>query len=285
MQLLTINKSLEIAFDSFGSKNNPLVLLISGAGAPAEFWPEVFCENLALKGRYVLRYSHRDTGNSTHFDESYSIEELLQDMLEFLTLITNHRNVHLVGHSMGGYLAQMAMCRLPEDIVSVTSISAGSTVTPEVASELGMSSVSEATWQMLMKNQPAGNFEKDLPGWLESWRFLNGSREIDIQSAIRYTRALYTGDPRNAQVAVNHIHAMSTVPSSLAREITKVDCRFLVIHGTEDPLVPLDHGVASSRLVPNGKIVQLEGAGHMFFNEETWSEISQSLVAHTNGRT
>ncbi len=284
MQLLAIGKSVEIAFDSFGSKQHPLVLLIPGAGAPAEFWPEDFCQNIASEGRFVIRFSHRDSGYSTHFEEPYPIEELLQDMVAFLTLI-NHTGIHLVGHSMGGYLAQMAMCRLPEDIVSATSISAGSTVTPEVASELGISSVTEATWQVLMKNQPVGDFEKDLQGWLESWRFLNGSREFDEQSAIRYTRALYNGDPRNTQVAVNHIHAMSTVPSSLAREIKKVHCPLLVIHGTEDPLVPLDNGVATSRLAPKSELVSLQGAGHMFFNKEAWHEISQVVVTHTDRRT
>ena len=62
MQLLTIKDSVEIAHNSFGSEQNPLVLLIPGAGAPAEFWPEEFCQNLASNGCYVIRYNHRDTG-------------------------------------------------------------------------------------------------------------------------------------------------------------------------------------------------------------------------------
>jgi len=284
MQLLAIRDSVQLAFDTFGSEQDALILLITGAGAPAEFWPEEFCRDLAATGRFVVRYSHRDTGYSSHFDEQYPIEELLQDMMAFITVLGSPI-VHLVGHSMGGFLAQMAMCRLRGGIASVTSISASSTVSPEVASELGMSSVSDTTWQILMRNQPKGDFSKDLPGWLESWRFLNGTRHFDEKSAIRYTRALYVGDPRNAQIADNHIHAMTTVPSSLARELTKVRCPFLVIHGTEDPLIPIDNGEASARLAPDGKIVRLQGVGHMFFNRDTWREIGQTLAVHTNGRT
>lgn len=179
MQILTIRDSVELACESFGSEQDALVLLIPGAGAPAQFWPESFCRHLASTGRFVVRYSHRDTGYSTHFRNPYPIEELLQDMLALLASL-GHPVVHLVGHSMGGFLAQMAVCRRHETIASVTSISAGSTVTPEIANELGMSRASEATWRILMRNQPTGEFDADLSGWLESWRFLNGSREFDL---------------------------------------------------------------------------------------------------------
>ena len=284
MKLINIRNSIQLSFDTFGEEHNPLVLLIPGAGAPANFWPDDFCRDIATTEKFVVRFSHRDTGNSTHLDEQYSIDELLQDMVAFVDEFAN-TVVHLVGHSMGGYLAQMAMCTFPGKFASVTSISAGSVVSPEIASELGMSSVSQETWQTLMTNQPEGNFEQDLPGWLESWRFLNGTRPFDESMAIGYTRRLYTGDPRNAQVAVNHIHAMSTVPNTLPEQLRNSQCPFLVIHGTEDLLVPLDNGEASARLVPNSNIIRLEGAGHMFFDRALWDEISTCIVFHTNNHT
>ena len=104
-----------------------------------------------------------------------------------------------------------------------------------------------------MRNQPSGEFTRDLPGWMESWRFLNGSRPFDERAAARYTQALYVGDPRNAQVAVNHVHAMSTVPETLAEDLTRVRCPVQVIHGTEDPL---------------------------FFSEAAWHEILAAVIAH-----
>ncbi len=281
-QFVTVRESIRLAFDSFGDEQNPLVLLISGAGAPAEFWPEEFCQNLADAGCFVVRYSHRDTGDSTHLDTQYPIEELLQDMRAFIVELANPI-VHLVGHSMGGYLAQIALCKFQEEFASVTSISAGSLVSQEIATEMGLSSVSDETWQILMRNQPKGEFDHDLPGWLESWCFLNGTCQFDEESAIRYTRSLYAGDPRNAQVAVNHIHAMTTVPNSLPEMLKDVRCPFLVIHGTKDPLVPLDNGVMTARLVPNSKIVRLQGAGHMFFNGDVWNEIGKCLVSHIKG--
>ena len=277
MPLKSVRDSVQLAFNTFGDRHSPLLLLISGAGAPAEFWPEDFCESLASLGRFVVRYSHRDTGHSTHFDEPYTIEELLQDMMALVNEF-DHPTVHLVGHSMGGFLVQMAMCRFPEACASATSISAGFTASPEIVDELGLSRVANETWQILMRNQPTGDFDVDLPGWLESWRFLNGERPFDEEFAIRYTRSLYVGDSRNAQVAANHIHAMGTLPKSLAKELKDVRRPFMVIHGTDDPLVPLDHGEATARLVANSTVVRLQGAGHMFFDRDTWSDIGNSLA-------
>ncbi|HSG29557.1 MAG TPA: alpha/beta hydrolase [Candidatus Krumholzibacterium sp.] len=92
--------------DSFGEENAPLSVLIPGAGAPAEFWPEPFCRRLAGSGMRVVRYSHRDTGLSTHFTRQYAIDELLQDLTGLIVALGSHA-AHLVGHSMGGYLAQI----------------------------------------------------------------------------------------------------------------------------------------------------------------------------------
>jgi len=74
MPLMTVRKSVQLDFDAFGDKRSPLLLLVPGAGAPAEFWPENFCRALASSGRLVIRYSHRDTGYSTHYDDEYSID-------------------------------------------------------------------------------------------------------------------------------------------------------------------------------------------------------------------
>ncbi|NER78291.1 MAG: alpha/beta hydrolase [Leptolyngbya sp. SIO1D8] len=90
------------------------------------------------------------------------------------------------------------------------------------------------------------------------------------------------GDRRNCQVATNHIDAMGTVPSTLVQELQEVRSPFLFIHETDDPLVPIDHGEASARLVPNSKLHRLQGAGHMFFYSQTWQEIAKIVAAHTH---
>lgn len=279
MRSVRIADEVELTFEDYGEETAPLVLLIAGAGAPAQFWPEDFCACIAAQGYRVVRYCHRDTGLSTHFDTPYALSELLNDMDGLLSALGGD-NVHLVGHSMGGYMVQIAMMRSVGRFSTVTSISAGPGVSDWQYSALGMSRPRPETWAALIANQPSGDFERDLPGWLASWRFLNGDRAFDEPMAIAYTRALYVGDPRNAQAAVNHVHAMSTVPDSLADALVHAPTPLLVLHGVKDPLVPFDNGAASARLAPRGVLIPLAGAGHMFFCLGVWDEIAAALIPH-----
>lgn len=276
---IRVRESVNLTCEFFGHDQAPLVILISGAGAPAKFWPDFFCENLADCGYRVLRYDHRDTGLSTHFDDPYDIWELYHDLVSLVEL-TAKTGVSFIGHSMGGFLAQMLACYSTLSIQTVVSLSAGSAVESGLCAELGMSKPSDATWSILMQNQPSGDFNTDLIGWLSTWRFLNGQAPFDEELAKIYTKSLYQGDPRNSQVATNHIHAMTTVPVSLVEELTKTHYPYLILHGTEDVLVPIDNGMITARLTPNSTFMGIEGAGHMFFNKQTWLKIRDHVVEH-----
>lgn len=278
----TVETADNISLDAerFGSPGQPAVLLISGAGAPGAFWPDRFCASIARSGFQVVRFDHRDTGASTHLDEVYPIIALIDDVNAMIDAL-GADETHLVGHSMGGYIVAMILSDAPRSsIKSGVAISAGPASDADRYVELGMSTVTEDAWAALLDNEPSGHFENDLQGWLSSWRFLNGDRDFDPDLAEAYTRELYTGDPRNAQVAVNHIHAMTTVPSDLPERLATIDAPFLVIHGSRDVLVPPDNGLALSRLTSGAVYYELKGAGHMFFLSDTWDEIGAVLHKH-----
>src|SRR6478672_6426281 len=83
---------------SFGDSNAPPVLLIMGAMASGVWWPGSFCVQLASRGRFVLRYDHRDTGRSTSYGPggaTYSTETLADDALSVLDAY-NIESAHLV---------------------------------------------------------------------------------------------------------------------------------------------------------------------------------------------
>ena len=46
---------------------DPAILLIGGMGASMDWWEEEFCQRLAAGGRFVIRYDHRDTGQSVSY--------------------------------------------------------------------------------------------------------------------------------------------------------------------------------------------------------------------------
>jgi pimeloyl-ACP methyl ester carboxylesterase len=267
--------------EGLGIPARPCVLLISGAGSHAAFWPDDFCRRLVEAGLFVIRYDHRDIGYSTHTEADYDLITLLDDAMAVLDA---HRVVaaHLVGHSMGGYLAAMASAYRALRVLSATMISAGPTVTPAVAAELGLSSMRPETWEALLENRPTGDFEADLPGWMRSWHLLHGHVPLDEAMATRYTRELYVRDARDAAVAERHVAAMRTVPASFASDLTRVATPGLVIHGTEDPLVPVDHGAALARLIPGCRLRLIPGAGHMFLHPDLWSELATQILEHVS---
>src|SRR5512144_119965 len=68
--------------ENIGDRNAPPVLLIMGAMASGVWWPRSFCAQLADRGRFVIRYDHRDTGASTSYGPGgarYSTETLADD--------------------------------------------------------------------------------------------------------------------------------------------------------------------------------------------------------------
>jgi pimeloyl-ACP methyl ester carboxylesterase len=90
--------------ESIGDRDATAVLLIMGAMASGVWWPSSFCAQLAGRGRFVIRYDHRDTGRSTSYGPGgamYSTETLADDALTVLDAY-NVESAHLVGMSIGG---------------------------------------------------------------------------------------------------------------------------------------------------------------------------------------
>ena len=54
----------------------------------------------------------------------------------------------------------------------------------------------------------------------------------------------------------------------------------LVIHGTADPVHPIEHGVALADAVAGAKLVRLDGGGHEL-HRAAWDPIIDAIVAHT----
>ena len=54
----------------------------------------------------------------------------------------------------------------------------------------------------------------------------------------------------------------------------------LVIHGTDDPVLPYPHGLALARTIPGAKLLTLNGTGHELHAAD-WNAIVDSILKHT----
>lgn len=121
----TSTDDIPIYYEATGDPGHPLVVLISGGGAQLLSWHEDFIALLVAEGFRVVRFDNRDTGLShltggpTDLDGGYGMEEMADDVIRVLDDL-GVGAAHLVGHSMGGIIAQMAVLRHPSRVLSVS---------------------------------------------------------------------------------------------------------------------------------------------------------------------
>ena len=119
--------------ESIGEPDAPPMLLIMGAMASGVWWPRDFCAALDRRGRFVIRYDHRDTGGSTSYAPGtlhYSVETLADDALAVLDAY-HVAGAHLVGISLGGYIGQLLALKSPARIRTLALIAAERLASPD----------------------------------------------------------------------------------------------------------------------------------------------------------
>lgn len=178
---------------------------------------------------------------------------------------------HVVGHSMGGIIAQWLALKYPNRIYTYTSISVATCgITGQPPKEIT---------DALLENKPTQNFEQDLPGFMRSWKVLNGNYEIDKKMAEKYTKDFYIRSNHTVGVAWHHIWCQQNY-IDLRNKLIKMTVPGLFIHGKLDPLIPVEGAIETQKITPHSKILIIPDMGHMFFNKELEEIISRSLISH-----
>ncbi|BAU15696.1 alpha/beta hydrolase fold protein (plasmid) [Leptolyngbya sp. NIES-3755] len=263
--------------ESFGVPQDPALLLIMGAAASAVRWSEEFCGQLADGGRYVIRYDHRDTGRSTSYEpgtSNYSVEDLADDAFYVLDGY-NIQSAHIVGMSLGGFLAQLMALKHPQRIKSLTLIASERLVDdpampgidPSVLSYHAKSSEIDWTNREAVMNYQVG-----------AWQLLNGSAHPFDEAMIRKCAIADFDLTPNLMTTFNH--ALLQGGEQWFDRLDEITAPTLVIHGTEDPVLPYVHGLALQAEIPNAVLLTLPGTGHELHRDD-WLVILEAIQQHT----
>ncbi|RME02525.1 MAG: alpha/beta hydrolase [Deltaproteobacteria bacterium] len=264
---------IELTYDTFGDPRHPAILLIGGVGTQMIFWEPAFCEALAA-GRYrVIRFDNRDTGESTKFDEAgipdlsilleaypreaevsvpYTLDDMADDAAGLLDALGIER-AHIVGLSMGGMIAQCFVLRHPRRARSLVSImsTTGSRALPP-----GKPEAVEGLFRPMPTEREA--YIEESLAVLRS--FAGGGFPFDEEyhrrrAAAAYDRAFYPPG------FVRQFAAILAAPDR-SKRLEKISTPTLVIHGDVDPLIPVEHGIATARVIPKARLRIIEGLGH-----------------------
>jgi pimeloyl-ACP methyl ester carboxylesterase len=269
---------VELCAEAFGDPGDPPILLIMGIGASMLWWEEGFCRMLADGGRFVIRYDHRDTGRSVTYEPgepAYTAADLIADAVGILDAY-GIRAAHVVGVSAGGGMAQELAVESPDRIRSLVLIS----TSPALPVDRELSPPSDEFGRFLATAQVDWSDARSVIDYLvDYWRMLAGNRRPFDKAATRDLVRRDVERARNFAAAQNHDLVAA---DEVSREpLSSVAARTMVIHGTADPMFPLDHGEALADEIPNARLLPLKDAGHGIYRDD-WETIVRAVLGHTS---
>ncbi|USB33202.1 alpha/beta hydrolase [Paenibacillus sp. YPG26] len=267
---------IQLCTDSFGDPVHPAILLIMGAQSSMIWWEEEFCQRLADTGRYVIRYDNRDVGRSTTYEPGqpgYTFEDMADDAVSVLDAYQVEQS-HILGMSMGGMLTQMIALRHPERVLSITLL-ATSNFAPHLPPMEGkvmdfFSTLGDIDWT---------NHQSVVKFAIERSKVLVGSKHPFNEKKI----GMLAGEEfaRSNNMASMNNHALVTGGESYLGRTSEIKVPALIIHGTEDPIIPYAHGQHLANEIPGAVLLTLEGSGHEL-HEDDWDIIIESISKHTS---
>jgi pimeloyl-ACP methyl ester carboxylesterase len=273
-------EGLSLFTESFGKSEHPAVLLIMGAMASGVWWPDGFCERLAARGLFVIRYDHRDTGQSTSYGRGlppYTVEDLADDAIRVLDGY-HLKRAHLAGMSLGGYLAQLIALKHGDRVLTLTLIASERLAKADP-------NIPGIDPKVLQYHARAAELDwSDRHAVIEyqvgAWRLLSGSAHPFDEEAIRSMAATDLDRTPDPLTAFNHAKLQDA--EEWSGRLGEIHTPALVIHGTEDIVLPYAHGLALASQLPNARLVTLPGSGHELHRED-WPVIVDAMAKHTLG--
>ncbi len=248
------NDDVELVAEEYPG-DGPPILLIMGLNAQMLLWPDRFCEQLAARGHRVIRYDNRDVGLSTRLDHlgapnipaavlraqlgmpiraPYSLTDMAGDAMAVLDAHGLDRAC-IVGASMGGMIAQRVAIHHPERTAGLVSIMS----TP------GSSKPRYRGFKALIRPPRPGR-----EGYIESFAetFLAiGSQTHPLPREDLEALGARLWERKPSRFGFARQFAAILAESGREALLAGVSTPSLVIHGAQDPLIPLMYGIRTAK--------------------------------------
>ncbi|HJW68233.1 MAG TPA: alpha/beta hydrolase [Candidatus Binatia bacterium] len=267
------SNGIEIEYEVIGPPGNRPLLLVMGLGTQMIHWDDELCAELVARGHRVIRFDNRDVGGSTKLDGDglpnvlaamaaasrgaavdapYRLSDMAADAAGLLDAL-EIESAHVVGASLGGMIAQTLALEHPTRVRTLTSIMSTTghpdlpTATPDAAAVLF---------------QPAppdrdGNIERAVRVFraIGSPGFPFDEGRVRERAARAYDRCFHPAGVARQMIAI--------VASGSRRDALRgLRMPTLVVHGADDPLIPLACGLDTAESIPGAELLIVEGMGH-----------------------
>jgi pimeloyl-ACP methyl ester carboxylesterase len=252
-------------------------------------WPQSFCDGLAARGFRVIRFDNRDVGHSTPIPAGslamasmmaraffglpvrppYTLTDMARDALGLLDALGIDR-AHVVGASMGGMIAQILAVEHPERVKSLTSImsTTGNRRLPGPSSKV---------LRALLRPRPR-NKAAAVRRSMEFFRLIGGSGFPPTEAELREKAERAVQRSYRPDSVLRQLIAIRTAPSRVAA-LRRLRAPTLVLHGSDDPLVPMAGGEDTAANIPGARLRIIPGMGH-FLPEALLPLLVDEIAAH-----
>ncbi len=272
MPTLTIN-DLRLAYDEFGDPDHPPVLLVQGLGLPSTAWPVEFIDDLVARSLRVITFDNRDCGQSEYIQARprklawqvirqriglrvkapYRLSDMMHDAVGLLEALRIDA-AHVVGISMGGMIAQLMAIHAPHRVLSLTSIMS-------TTGDRGLPGPAPQVVRHMLRRPPEGDVQLRDAYYRKMWQLI-GSPDYPTTEERRsqfLTRVYDRGI--NPEGTTRQLLAIMAMPGR-GKDLQRVSAPTLVLHGANDPMIPVVCGEATAKAIPGARLETIPGMGH-----------------------
>jgi pimeloyl-ACP methyl ester carboxylesterase len=266
---------ITIAYEESGDPSGRPIVLIMGLGMQLVAWPDAFIQGLERMGRRVIRFDNRDIGLSSKLDETgrvntkilmlksflgmgirapYTLDDMADDTIGLMDAL-GLDEAAILGVSMGGMIAQVLAARFPTRVTHLVSImsTTGSRAMPAAKIDAIRT----------IANRPAkgADLEAIIEYRLNVVRVI-GSPWFPNDSELVRKRALAALDRSTHLDGMPRQMAAVLASGNRADLLKTIKVPTLVVHGTDDPLVPVEGGLHTAEVIPKASLKIIERMGH-----------------------
>lgn len=285
---------LRIDCEVQGEASAPVVLLVMGLGMPSALWPDPLVQSLTGAGFRVVTFDNRDAGGSTRLEglgvpnvlraigrallrrpvaAPYTLDDMAADTIGMLDAL-GIGPVHVVGASMGGMIGQVIAAKYPARVLSLTSIMSN-TGNPERRIAFGRWKALRA---IIHRPPPADDHEAVVRHLV---------RVFSVIGSPAYRHEMDSMRPLFERVARRGLYRAGTARQLLAILSTgdrrpllaQITAPTLVLHGADDPLVPVAAGRDTAAHIRGARLEIIDGMGHDF-PPSLMAQVAASIAEH-----
>jgi len=261
---------IDIEYAEKGDGSVDTLILVRGLGTQLIDWSERFIDSLVEGGFHIICFDNRDVGLSQKFDDSgvpdldavlngdeklsYTLQDMADDVVGIMDTLEIDK-AHVLGISMGGMIVQVLAASHGERLHSMMSVMSSSSrpglpaATPEAMAALsaqpdpdgGVDAIDQLTAEAL---EIHGS-----PGYPQS---------LEERLAIARRRRERNYNP----AGVARQFAAVAAYGSRVELLASINLPCLVIHGADDPLIPVSGGEDTAKCIPGCELEIIPGMGH-----------------------